>query len=130
MDRNTKIISVVCGVIYKDEKILIARRKPDKSLGGHWEFPGGKIEKGEKLEESLKRELLEELGMQANVVNYLTVNEHDYGAFRIKLFAFKCSFTTATMQLIDHDGYQWVLPEELLTFRLTPADIPIAKLIA
>lgn len=51
------LIKVVCGIIYQDNEIFICRRRPEKSLGGFWEFPGGKVEKGEECEISLLREL-------------------------------------------------------------------------
>ena len=125
------MINVVCGIIFNSEgKIFIARRKPDKSLGGFWEFPGGKIEKGETGKTSLSRELNEELDMQVEVGEFLIENSHDYGSFRIKLTAYKCEFVEATMKLVDHDQYKWVLPEELLSFELAPADIPIAERVA
>ncbi|MGJ1538181.1 NUDIX domain-containing protein [Sphingobacterium multivorum] len=53
------LITVVCGIIFKDDLVLICRRKAEKSLGGYWEFPGGKVEDGESNEESLLRELIE-----------------------------------------------------------------------
>ncbi|MGB1518467.1 MAG: NUDIX domain-containing protein, partial [Crocinitomicaceae bacterium] len=68
MGVNNSIITVICGIITNAEgKIFIARRKKDKSLGGKWEFPGGKIEKDETQEECLQRELNEELNMQVKV---------------------------------------------------------------
>ena len=71
------MIKVVCGIIYKDRKIFIARRKPHKSMGGLWEFPGGKIEEGEEYADSLKRELQEELEMQVEVNDFLMENIHN-----------------------------------------------------
>ena len=61
------MIKVVCGIIFKDQKIFICRRNPEASLGGYWEFPGGKIEEGEDHRESLKRELMEELLMDVEI---------------------------------------------------------------
>ena len=121
------MISVICGIIYKSDQVFVARRKPRKSMGGFWEFPGGKLEDGESEEECLQRELFEELGMQVEVGSFFNENIHDYGLFRIKLTAYKCEFVEATMKLVDHDQYKWVLPEELLSFELAPADIPIAE---
>jgi 8-oxo-dGTP diphosphatase len=81
-------IKVVCGIIYKDEKVFICKRKPHKSLGGYWEFPGGKVEAGEKYEDSLIRELKEELDMTVSVDSYFDTSIHAYEKFRIKLIAF------------------------------------------
>ena len=121
------IIKVVCGIIFNDNKVFICRRKPEKSLGGYWEFPGGKIEQGEKYEVSLSRELIEELGMKVEVKEYFKTNIHAYEKFTIELIAYKCIFFDATFQLTDHDSFEWVLVKDLVNWNLAPADIPIAK---
>lgn len=121
------IIKVVCGIIFHDNKVIICRRKPEKSLGGYWEFPGGKIEQGEKNEVSLSRELKEELDMKVEVKDYFKTNFHDYGKFRIELIAYKCNFIDANFEMIDHDSYKWVDILDLLKWNLAPADIPIAQ---
>lgn len=96
-------------------------------LGGYWEFPGGKVEIDEKREQSLKRELLEELGMEVEIHGYFMDHCHDYGSFSIKLIAYKCEFKNASFAMTDHDAYKWVYPMELKEFKLAPADVPIAK---
>jgi 8-oxo-dGTP diphosphatase len=121
------IIKVVCGIIFNDNKVFICRRKPEKSLGGYWEFPGGKIERGEKYELSLSRELIEELGMKVEVKEYFKTNIHAYEKLTIELIAYKCIFFDATFQLTDHDSFEWVLVKDLVNWNLAPADIPIAK---
>ncbi len=123
------MIEVVCGIIYKEGKVLICRRAPHKTLSGYWEFPGGKIEPGERGEQSLKRELLEELGMEVEVKGYFMENIHDYGSFSIKLFAYKCEFRNASFVMLDHDDYKWIYPMELKEFKLAPADISIAQIL-
>jgi 8-oxo-dGTP diphosphatase len=130
MDKENKMIKVVCGIIYKDGKIFIARRKPHKSMGGLWEFPGGKIEEGEEYADSLKRELQEELEMQVEVNDFLMENIHNYDTFIIQLIALNCEYISAKMKLADHDQFKWVSPNKLLSFELAPADIPIAEMIA
>lgn len=121
------IIKVVCGIIFNDNKVFICRRKPEKLLGGYWEFPGGKIEQGEKYDVSLSRELIEELGMKVEVKEYFKTNIHTYEKFTIELIAYKCIFSDATFQLTDHDSFEWVLVQDLVNWNLAPADIPIAK---
>ena len=122
-----KVIKVVCGIIWKDEKIFIARRKPEKYLGGFWEFPGGKQEMHETAEESLVRELNEELGMKVIVVKHFKTVFHKYEKFTIELIAFLCQFKEATFIMTDHDKYFWISIDELESWKLTPADVPIAK---
>ncbi len=120
-------VKVVCGIIFNDNKVFICRRMPKKSLGGYWEFPGGKIEQGESNEASLTRELIEELGMSVEVKDYFKTNLHDYGKFIIELIAYKCNFIDANFRLTDHDKYEWVNVKDLSNWNLAPADIPIAK---
>ena len=123
------MIKVVCGIIYKDEKILICRRKPNKSLGGYWEFPGGKIENGESNEDSLKRELMEEFQMEVDGIQYFGSAQHDYESFSIDLIAYTCNLTRWNLLLTDHDKYDWVTPDEILNWKLAPADVPLALTI-
>ncbi|WP_109852844.1 (deoxy)nucleoside triphosphate pyrophosphohydrolase [Aquimarina sp. AU58] len=120
-------IKVVCGIIYNDNKILICRRKPEKSLGGYWEFPGGKVEENESNEESLIRELKEELEMEVNIESFFKSSEHTYENFTIELIAYICNFVSSSFKLTDHDRYEWIEPNELLDWKLAPADIPIAQ---
>ena len=121
------LIKVVCGVIYKDNKILLCRRKPGKFLEGYWEFPGGKVEDDETNEDSLIRELQEELEMVVEVESFFATSEHHYEKFSIELIAYKCIYKTSNFKLTDHDKYEWVKPNDLLNWKLAPADIPIAE---
>ncbi|MBL7912255.1 MAG: (deoxy)nucleoside triphosphate pyrophosphohydrolase [Bacteroidia bacterium] len=118
-----KTVKVVCGIIQKDGKIFIARRKPEKSMGGYWEFPGGKIEKSEDEEQALKRELKEELGMAVLVGKRIGQNTHKYETITIELIAYECEFISASFQLTDHDEYNFVNPENLINFNIAPADM-------
>ena len=121
------MLKVVCGIIYKDEKIFLCRRKMEKSLGGYWEFPGGKIEAGENAEDSLRRELREELDMEVEIERYFATSKYDYPTFFIELIAYICHFKDTPIRLTDHDEYAWVNPQELLDWKLSPADVPLAE---
>ncbi|CAM1359206.1 ADP-ribose pyrophosphatase [Tenacibaculum litopenaei] len=123
------MINVVCGIIYKNDKIFIARKKTGTNLAGYWEFPGGKIEKGENPKTALKRELLEELDMQVTINEQIGINIHKYETITINLIAYHCNFIKATYHLTDHDHYEWVHPKELLNYKFAPADIPFLSLI-
>lgn len=120
-------VKVVCGIIFKDNRVLICRRKADKSLGGYWEFPGGKLEDGETEEECLKRELAEELGLEVTVEHHFMTNTHKYNTTIIELISFICTTSQTPIKLIDHDNIEWVPTDTLLTWHVAPADIPIAK---
>ncbi len=122
-----KIVKVVCGIIWQEDKIFIARRKPEKSLGGYWEFPGGKIEHDETPEEALERELKEELGMAVKVGDYFYTNKHDYEKISVELISYQATFVSSSYLLIDHDSFAWITPKDLLNYKLAEADIPIYK---
>lgn len=126
-----KIIKVVCGIIWKEGKVFIARRKPEKSLGGFWEFPGGKIEEGEDPKEALARELKEELGMDITIERFFGSNIHAYENFTIELIAYECEFVEASFKLTDHDEWKFIEPSALSNEKLAPADAPLAiKLVS
>lgn len=120
-------IKVVCGLIFNDNKIFICRRKPEKSLGGFWEFPGGKVELNESYENCLKRELIEELEMTVEVLGHYKTIYHQYEKFNIELIAYKCNFISSNFTMLDHDRYEWINIIDLIQWELAPADIPIAE---
>ena len=121
------MIEVACGIIYKDDEVLICRRNKNKDLGGYWEFPGGKLESNESAEQALQRELTEELEMSVRVKTHFTTVIHNYGSFTIKLIAYKCDFIEASFKLIDHDKYEWSPIDKIMSKKIAPADIPIAE---
>jgi 8-oxo-dGTP diphosphatase len=122
-------IKVICGIIFKDDKIFLCRRNANKSLAGYWEFPGGKIESGETDVDALSRELHEELGMKVKIIEHFKTVIHPYEAFTIELIAYTCQFQEANYTLTDHDKYEWVDAKDLNKWNLAPADIPIANAI-
>ncbi|MFH4630859.1 (deoxy)nucleoside triphosphate pyrophosphohydrolase [Vibrio alginolyticus] len=102
----TATIKVACGIIFNDEdEVFLCRRNHEKSIGGYWEFPGGKVEEGESYDECLKRELLEELDMDVRVKDHFITVQHDYRTFETGLIAFICHFQTSSFALMDHDRY-------------------------
>lgn len=111
-------------------QILIARRKKGKALEGMWEFPGGKIENNETIEDCLKRELQEEMNIQIRPYASFGVNDHHYGSTHIRLFAHKAKFVSGEIMLIDHDDYRWVDPQDLGEYRFAPADITFVEMIS
>lgn len=121
-----RMLKVVCGVIWSnDGKVLLARRKPGKSMAGKWEFPGGKIETGEPEEEALKRELMEELGMTVSVHEKIGEFPFQYPSGSILLIAYRCTFLSATFRLSDHDKVIWLGTADLMQYDLAAADLPI-----
>lgn len=120
------MIHVVGACIWKEDRILLARRSSGK-LTGHWEFPGGKVETGESFETGLIREIREELAIDIRVNekigdNYFSIEHKDYC-----LHIYQADYVAGAIELVDHDAVEWVKPEQLLDYRLTPPDVPIAK---
>jgi len=118
---------VTAGVIEKDGKILIARRKSGKCIGANWEFPGGKLEEGETLEECLKRELKEELNFKVEIINYIDSNIFFCGETRIELVAYHVKYLSGELKLVDHEEAKWVSADELSEYKFTLPDIPIVE---
>jgi len=125
-----QIIDVTAAVIITDGKVLIAQRKNDGSpRSGKWEFPGGKVEKGETLNECIIRELEEELSIHATPGYILTDVIHHYQDRSVHLHAIKIHDYKGVMKPESHQKLQWVTLQELLSYDLSEADIPIAEFI-
>ena len=121
------MVSVAAAIITHNDKVLLAKRPANKFLGGFWEFPGGKIECGETPEMCLHRELKEELEIYVKIDEYLTENVFDYGHFIVCLKVFLCSLDSGNFKLNDHDQIEWVEKDQLLSYNLAPADIPLVN---
>lgn len=114
----------------RDDRVLLAQRPAGGRHAGRWEFPGGKVEPGESLEECLAREIEEELGLKINIIKYLSEVFHDYGEFSISLHPFICRFAGP----ISPEGGEeirtaMVLWEELKKYDLLPPDREIVKML-
>lgn len=118
-------IHVVAAIITKGDQILITRRDRHKSLAGFWEFPGGKVEEGEKAELALVREIEEELGVQIEVDSFYMTTEHEYDFGTIRLDSYICNLIGEydAIESTDHDLIQWVWVDQLKEFEFAPADI-------
>jgi len=121
------VVQVVAGVICRDGRYLVAKRKNDVHLGGFWEFPGGKLEAGESLEACLRRELREELGIEVAAPELLHVTRHHYEDRSVELHFFRCSIAAGEARPLDCDGIRWVLAEELGDLQFPPADQSFIK---
>ena len=118
---------VTAGVIEKDGKILIAKRKAGKCIGANWEFPGGKLEEGETLEECLKRELKEELDIEVEVKDYIASSFFSCNDLEIELIAYRVKYLSGELKLVDHEEVKWISPDELSKYEFTLPDIPIVE---
>lgn len=127
-----EILEVVAAVIRDGDRFLACRRRPEKSAGGLWEFPGGKIEPGEAPEEALAREIQEELGVQVAIGRLLTVDDT---ALESRVIRLSCWWATllevAPTTSTDHDSLRWVARDELSSLGWAKPDLPaVGKLVA
>lgn len=106
-------------------QILIDRRRPEGLLGGLWEFPGGKIEPGETIEECIKREIKEELGIEIEVGDRLITIAHAYSHFHVTLTVHHCRHLTGIPQPIESDEIRWVTLDEIDQFPFPKANSQI-----
>ncbi len=107
-------------------QILVAQRRLDAMLGGLWEFPGGKRERGESLPEALQRELMEEMGVSIDVGEPLTVIQHAYTHFRITLHAFLCTLAAGNPACLECAAFQWASIEQIRALPMAVTDRKIA----
>ncbi|MBD1941388.1 A/G-specific adenine glycosylase [Coleofasciculus sp. FACHB-712] len=113
-------------VIWNEQKeILIDRRPQNGLLGGLWEFPGGKLEPGETVEECIKREIQEELGIEIEVGKHLITIDHTYTHFRVTLNVHHCRHLTGIPQPIESDEIRWVTLDEIDQFPFPKANIQV-----
>ncbi|MBT0664487.1 (deoxy)nucleoside triphosphate pyrophosphohydrolase [Geobacter pelophilus] len=122
-------IKVACAIIERDGLVLAAQRSAGMSLPLKWEFPGGKLEPGETAEQCLRRELVEEMGVQVRVGEALPSTTHNYQTFTVTLFPFVCTIESGEIVLHEHAAIAWLAPEELLTPDWAEADLPVIELL-
>jgi 8-oxo-dGTP diphosphatase len=115
-------VRVTAAVIEEGGKVLIARRRPGKHLGGKWEFPGGKIEPGETPEQSLARELAEELAIEGCVREFLGSASYEGDGVSLELLVYKVERSRGEPVLREHDEVRWVSPWELSGYDLAESD--------
>lgn len=111
---SQKPIDVVAALLIKSDRILVTQRKASDSNGGYWEFPGGKVEAGESLEQALVREIQEELEMPIQVKNLIDSHEMKTPTGKwIRLNLFATEAQSDQFVLNEHDDAKWVTVQEL-----------------
>lgn len=126
---ESRRIIVTAAVLEKDGRILIARRKRGHHLADKWEFPGGKLEEGETPEDCLRREMMEEFGIDVAIGELVGHSHHVYPHGKIDLLAYRVTHLSGDYQLHDHEEIRWVHPADLPSHDFSAADIPIVKLL-
>lgn len=121
-----KNIHVSAAIIVKDNKIFVTQRGYGE-FKDWWEFPGGKIEKGETPEECLKREIKEELKADINIDKYLCTVEYDYPNFHLKMECFICSLIDGHLELVEAEDAKFITKDQLDNIDFLPADLLVVK---
>ena len=123
------MISVLAGIIRKKNKVLIGRRARHERAPGLWEFPGGKMEQGETPEECLKRELMEELGIKADIGSLFTKYEYKYPHVTYQLYFYFVDNFSGSLEYNAHDKLECIGTDEFKKYDFLPGDQPVLDLL-
>jgi 8-oxo-dGTP diphosphatase len=129
---QTKLVLVAaCALVDPDGRVLIAQRPPDKSMAGLWEFPGGKVEAGERPEDTVIRELHEELSITIRepCLAPFTFASHAYPEFHLLMPLYICRRWEGIVMPREGQAIKWVRPRDLPNFPMPPADLPLIPML-
>jgi 8-oxo-dGTP diphosphatase len=127
---NTKKhICVAAALLFQNGKIFATKRgdSPYPYVAHKYEFPGGKIEAGEKPEQALIREIKEELAVKIEVGELLHTVEYDYPTFHLTMHCFVCILVSGELELKEHQAAKWLTKETLDSVEWLPADVEVAE---
>ena len=121
------VLVAACALVDTDGRVLLAQRPAGRPMAGLWEFPGGKVEAGERLEETLIRELKEELGIVVNeaCLAPLTFASHSYPDFHLLMPLYVCRRWEGTATALEGQALAWVRANRLRDYPMPPADEPL-----
>jgi 8-oxo-dGTP diphosphatase len=124
-----KQVEVVAAIIVNDNKILCVQRGENKYdyISRKFEFPGGKIESGETREETIVREILEELDLKIEIKKEFITVDHNYPDFTLKMHSFICKCENNNLNLKEHISFEWLNLNELNKLDWAAADVPIVE---
>lgn len=131
-DPNKPLILVVAvALIDADGRVLIAQRPDGKNMAGLWEFPGGKLEPGETAEDAVRREVLEELGVDIcdACLQAFSFTSHGYVDFNLLMPLFICRQWEGIPQAREHAALKWVRPKDLSNYPMPGADVPLVAML-
>lgn len=117
-----KTVNVVAAIIIKDKKIFATQRGYGEFKDG-WEFPGGKVERGETPENAIVREIKEELDTEIKVKEYFDTVEYDYPNFHLSMKCYICSVLSGKLELLEHEAAKWLDKDSLDSVAWLPADL-------
>ncbi|MGZ3495139.1 MAG: (deoxy)nucleoside triphosphate pyrophosphohydrolase [Thermodesulfobacteriota bacterium] len=122
-----RTVIVSAALIIEQGRILVTQRKEESSHGLLWEFPGGKVKEGEDPREALRRELREELDVEAEVGTIFDAVFYSYPEYPILLLVYRCQIGKGSLKPIGCHDLRWVSLMELLELPMPPADEPVRK---
>ncbi|UXN62525.1 (deoxy)nucleoside triphosphate pyrophosphohydrolase [Phyllobacterium zundukense] len=127
MSEHPILLVTACALVDADGRVLLTQRPEGKQLAGLWEFPGGKVDPGETPEESLIRELHEELGIviKPACLAPLTFASHTYETFHLLMPLFICRRYEGIPRGMEGQVLKWVRPKDMRDYPMPPADIPL-----
>jgi 8-oxo-dGTP diphosphatase len=129
--RGPLVLVAAVALLDADGRVLLAQRPAGKSMAGLWEFPGGKVEAGERPEAALIRELDEELGITVRepCLAPLTFASHDYGDFHLLMPLYVCRRWEGRPTAREGQCLAWVRPAKLREYPMPPADVPLVPVL-
>jgi 8-oxo-dGTP diphosphatase len=131
-EKRSIVIVAACVLLNDAGELLIAKRPPERRLAGLWEFPGGKVERGEQPEVALIRELREELGIEiaSSDLEPLTFASHAYPDFYLLMPLYRCARWRGRVTALEGQELRWVRKEELANYDMPPADEPLKSALS
>ena len=129
LDNSMKSEDVVAAIIKKGNLYLVTQRNKDKYMGLKWEFPGGKVEANETLQEALTREIYEELNININVYEKIAEEKYKDSEINIVLHYFLCSIKDGVISLNEHEAMEWVDKTDFDKYDFVVGDGNITSLI-
>ena len=127
--KKVPTVRIAAGIVRKNGKLLITRRKPDGLLGGLWEFPGGKLKKNEDAASACAREIFEETGIKVAIESHLTRVHHAYTHFKIEMDVFYCSHVSGDVRLNGPCDFRWIALEDIDRFAFPKANLKFIPMI-
>ncbi len=123
------LLVAACAIIDKDGRILMSQRPKGKTMAGFWEFPGGKVEAGERPEQTIRRELWEELGIEPceSCLQPFSFASYEYEDFDLLMPLYLCRQWDGFVQAKEGQNLRWVFPDKICELDLLPADIDLAR---
>ena len=125
------VLVAACALVDSDGRVLLAQRPEGRSMAGLWEFPGGKVEAGERPEDALIRELKEELGIDVSerCLAPLTFASHSYEQFHLLMPLYVCRVWEGLVEPREGQQLKWVRPERMINIDMPPADEPLRAIL-